>query len=380
MQLAGTMMECYDNDEVSLRLHQALTGAGFANFPGNPPDDMEMEYEPLLNTLEELTLASPEEMQACEDTIMADMDEWVPINDEAQVGDEGKDLKDTDDISEEQYEHLRAKYLDPDCQPTDYVPCACIECIKLYEWDDPAGPSASFAPILYKPTFNFVQSIPKPVLTPRSHLLDPRCPSPSPPSPLPTNPAPPTKRTTVNPFPPSLYKTTTLLHCPSPTTPDPSTPMLPFYTQEYIRSLRLLKLRRRWSHLPLSDFTTELATLARSLANPANNLATWPPLAAWLAHYYATMQGVPRNRRHRVKMGLLKGLEEVCQVRVRENKAAVEELVEAKGERLVVGVWGMVRLGVDEDCEVRGSLGLGGLREFTDEVVGRMSGGWAWVD
>lgn len=67
-------------------------------------------------------------------------------------------------------------------------------------------------------------------------------------------------------------------------------------------------------------------------------------------------------------------------LRARENKAAVMEVVEAKGERLVGGVWGEVRRGVQEECEGRGSLELGGLPEFTDEVVGRMSGGWSWVD
>ncbi|EMD66129.1 hypothetical protein COCSADRAFT_353171 [Bipolaris sorokiniana ND90Pr] len=372
MQLAGIMMECCDNDEVSLRLHQALTGAGFANHP----DEMEIEYDPLLHTLEELALASPKEMQACEDTIMADMDQWVPI-DEAQVGDEEKDPKDADDIPAEQYEQLRTKYLDLDCQPTDDAPCACIERIKLYEREDPAGPSESFAPVLHKPTFSTLQSNPEFVLATWAKLLKEPSPSPSPLRPAPINPTP-AKRCPINPFPPSVYKTS-LLHCPSPN-PTASTPTLPFYTQEYIRSLRLLKLRRRWSHLPLSDFTTELRTLVLSLSNASNNLTPWPPLAAWLAQYYTKMQGVPRNRRFKVKMGLLKGLEEGARIKVRESKAAVKELVGARGEKLIVGVWGMVRKGVDDECEVRGSLGLGSLPEFTDRVVGGMSGGWSWVD
>ncbi|XP_014559005.1 hypothetical protein COCVIDRAFT_35815 [Bipolaris victoriae FI3] len=376
------MMECCDNDEVSLRLYQTLTGAGFANRPASPLDEMEIEYEPLLNTLEELTLASPEEMQACEDTIMADMEEWVPIDDEAQVGNEDKDLKDTDDIPAEQYEQLRAKYLDADCQTTEDVLCACIECIKLYEWDDPAGPSESFAPILYKPTFNTFQPIPESDLPTWAEIPDETPPlslSPSPPSPLPPNPAP-AQRPQINPFPPSIYKTS-LLHSPS-LSPTSSTPLLPFYTHQYILSLRLLHLRRRWSHLPLSDFTAELGTLSLSLSlsNASNNLSPWPPLAAWLALYYKTMHGVPRNRRFKVKSGLLKELQGVAMLRARENKAAVMEVVEARGERLVGSVWGEVRRGVQEECEGRGSLELGGLPEFTDEVVGRMSGGWSWVD
>ncbi|EMD94864.1 hypothetical protein COCC4DRAFT_64227 [Bipolaris maydis ATCC 48331] len=368
------MMERCDHDEVSLRLHQALTGAGFTNPPANPPDEMEIEYDPLLNTLEELTLASPEEMQACEDSIMADMDQWVPI-DEAQVGNEDKDLEDADDILAEQYEQLRVKYLDANSQPTDYTPCACIECIKLYEWEDPAGPTGSSAPILYKPTPSTFQPS-----TSATHETQTNLPNEAPPTrPLPlsrqTNPPTPTKRRPINPFfPSSIYKTS-LLHTP---TPSANTPL--FHTQEYILSLRLLKLRRRWSHLALSDFTTELGTLRRSLSNPGLALAPWPPLAAWLAQYYAAMQGVPRNRRFRVKMGLLKGLEEVARARARESKSLVDEAVRATGESLPSGVWGLLRRGVDDECEARGCLGLARLPEFTDRVVGGMSGGWSWVD
>ena len=67
-------------------------------------------------------------------------------------------------------------------------------------------------------------------------------------------------------------------------------------------------------------------------------------------------------------------------MRMEESKAAVVELLQAKGMKLAHGALCGMKRAVDEDCERRRSLLLGTIPEFTNEVVGGFSGRWSWVD
>ena len=92
------------------------------------------------------------------------------------------------------------------------------------------------------------------------------------------------------------------------------------------------------------------------------------------------MQGATARERYKTKNFLLKKLEAMAKMRMEESKAAVVELLQAKGMKLAHGALCGMKRAVDEDCERRGSLLLGSIPEFTNELVGGFSGRWSWVD
>ncbi|KAI4942627.1 hypothetical protein J4E91_010022 [Alternaria rosae] len=182
----------------------------------------------------------------------------------------------------------------------------------------------------------------------------------------------------VDPFTPEICKGD-LIRCPIPI-PTPETDILAHFSEEYARSIRLLKVKYRWYHTSPSDWHREVTTLISAIDNKANGLEPWLPLHRWLALCYRLMQGATGRERYKTKNFLLKKLEAMARMRMKENKAAVVELLEAKSMKLAHGALCGVKREVDEDCERRGSLLLGTIPEFTNELVGGFSGRWSWVD
>ncbi|KAI4922956.1 hypothetical protein J4E90_001392 [Alternaria incomplexa] len=182
----------------------------------------------------------------------------------------------------------------------------------------------------------------------------------------------------VDPFTPEICKAD-LIRCPIPI-PTPETDILVHFSTEYARSIRLLKVKYRWYHSSPSDWQKEVSTLISGISNASNDLEPWLPLHGWLVLYRRLMQGATARERYKTKNFLLKKLEAMAKMRMEESKAAVVELLQAKGMKLAHGALCGMKRAVDEDCERRGSLLLGTIPEFTNELVGGFSGRWSWVD
>ncbi|KAI4632675.1 hypothetical protein J4E80_000032 [Alternaria sp. BMP 0032] len=182
----------------------------------------------------------------------------------------------------------------------------------------------------------------------------------------------------VDPFTPEICKAD-LIRCPIPI-PTPETDILAHFSIEYARSTRLLKVKYRWYHSSPSDWQKEVSTLISGIDNASNDLEPWLPLHRWLVLYRRLMQGATARERYKTKNFLLKKLEAMAKMRMEESKAAVVELLQAKGMKLAHGALCGMKRAVDEDCERRGSLLLGTIPEFTNELVGGFSGRWSWVD
>ncbi|KAI4913223.1 uncharacterized protein J4E92_009846 [Alternaria infectoria] len=194
-----------------------------------------------------------------------------------------------------------------------------------------------------------------------------------------TNPTPGESFTyAVDPFTPEICKAD-LIRCPI-SIPTPETDILAHFSTEYARSIRLLKVKYRWYHSSPSDWQKEVITLISGIDNASNNLEPWLPLHRWLVLYHRLMQGATARERYKTKNFLLKKLEAMAKMRMEESKAAVVELLQAKEMKLAHGALCGMKRAVDEDCERRGSLLLGTIPEFTNELVGGFSGRWSWVD
>ena len=182
----------------------------------------------------------------------------------------------------------------------------------------------------------------------------------------------------VDPFTPEICKAD-LIRCSVPI-PTPETDILAHFSTEYARSTRLLKVKYRWYHSSPSDWQKEVTTLISGIDNASKDLEPWLPLHKWLVLYRRLMQGATARERYKTKNFLLKKLEAMAKMRMEESKAAVVELLQAKGMKLAHGALCGMKRAVDEDCERRGSLLLGTIPEFTNELVGGFSGRWSWVD
>ncbi|KAH6872287.1 hypothetical protein BKA58DRAFT_468099, partial [Alternaria rosae] len=122
----------------------------------------------------------------------------------------------------------------------------------------------------------------------------------------------------VDPFTPEICKAD-LIRCPIPI-PTPETDILAHFSEEYARSIRLLKVKYRWYHTSPSDWHREVTTLISAIDNKANGLEPWLPLHRWLALCYRLMQGVTGRERYKTKDFLLKKLEAMARMRMKENK------------------------------------------------------------
>jgi hypothetical protein len=182
----------------------------------------------------------------------------------------------------------------------------------------------------------------------------------------------------VNPFTTEVSKAD-LIRCPK-SSPSAEVDSLDFYSKEYARSFRLFTVKQRWCHISPSDWFKEVNTLLAAIDNEANDLNPWPAFFEWLALFYGSMHGATARERVKIKGLLLKKLEAMAKMRMTENKAAVVELLEARGMKLAAGAFLGAKQEVDEDCEKRGSLLLGTIPEFTYDLVRGFSGRWSWVD
>ncbi|KNG45596.1 hypothetical protein DDE82_000449 [Stemphylium lycopersici] len=332
-------------------------------------------------TLEQLTLSSPEERQAGEYTIMADMSQWVPAGGSLENS-QYCNLNDTDETSAELYEQLRKKYLGPDYrQSIAGLDFGFEEDSENAELMTEMGIDESFEPMLYRELEEYLfhqpdsmgtrwDNVLEPILTP-NHLLD-----------LPTRPV--RKATAsvgdryVNPFSPEICSAD-LIRCPD-NAPSEDVDNLSFFSREYVRSVRLLKVKKRWYHITITDWMREVNILIHAFSNSTNDLTPWDPLSSWFALYYVGMQNIPSNMRFKVKRALTKKMEEMAKLRMEERKAAVLELLEARNMKTPRSTWPEVKKAVDKDCEDRGSLLLGTIPDFTYEIARSMSQKWSWVD
>jgi hypothetical protein len=185
-------------------------------------------------------------------------------------------------------------------------------------------------------------------------------------------------RYAVDPFTPEVYKVD-LIRC-SETGPSADTDLLEYFPKEYARSIRLLKVKQRWDYTSPSDWQLEVNALIAAVDNKANGLEPWLPLFKWLSLFSRLMEGASARERDKTKQFLLKKLGAMAGMRMEENKATILRLLEAKSMKVTAGAFFGVKWAIDEDCEGRGSLLLGTIPEFTDELIGGLSERWSWVD
>jgi hypothetical protein len=185
-------------------------------------------------------------------------------------------------------------------------------------------------------------------------------------------------RYAVDPFTPEVYKVD-LIRCSEPGF-SADTDLLEYFPKEYARSIRLLKVKQRWDYTSPSDWQMEVNALIAAIDNKANGLEPWLPLFKWLSLFSRLMEGASASERDKTKKFLLKKLEAMAGRRMEENKASILRLLEARSMKATAGAFFGVQRAIDEDCEGRGSLLLGTIPEFTDELIEGLSERWSWVD
>jgi hypothetical protein len=166
----------------------------------------------------------------------------------------------------------------------------------------------------------------------------------------------------VNPFTTEFCKAD-LIRC-SEVDPSAEIDSLEYYSKEYARLVRLLKVKQRWCHATPSDWFNEVNVLVTAIENDANDLDPWPPFSEWLTLFQVSIQGAAARRRSKMKSALINRLKMMAMMKMVENNWAVIELLQARSIRPAINTFSGVKLAVDLDCERRGSLLLGMIFEF----------------
>ena len=182
----------------------------------------------------------------------------------------------------------------------------------------------------------------------------------------------------VNPFTPKICKSD-LIRC-SEIAPSDELDSLDFFAMEYVRALRFLKVKARWFLLSPKCWMREVSLLVTAITKPGSKLKPWRPLAQILALYSANLGDVPTNQRHVFKRTILSRMKDMGELQVTQNKAAVSELLEARKLKMPGFTYLSVKQAIDDDCEQRGSLLLGTIPEFSNQIVRSFSQEWSWVD
>ncbi|CAA9960750.1 hypothetical protein PTMSG1_04134 [Pyrenophora teres f. maculata] len=154
---------------------------------------------------------------------------------------------------------------------------------------------------------------------------------------------------------------------------------LDYFAMEYVRSVRFLKVKKRWSNLPIAAWMREVDLLTKAVTKPDSKLKLWPPLQKTLVLYHSNVGDVVKQKRILFKRTILAQMVDVGKLQMKANKEAVEELLTALKLKLHRSSCAFVRKEVDEDCSNRGSLLLGKLAEFQNLSVA-MHRKWFWVD
>ena len=184
--------------------------------------------------------------------------------------------------------------------------------------------------------------------------------------------------TRFNPFTPEICKSD-LIRC-FETAPSDELDSLDFFAMEYVRAVRFLKVKSRWHFMPMTYWIREVSLLLTAIAEPGSDLRLWQPLAQTLAQYNANARNIPRKQRYVFRCALLARMSDMGKLQMEANKAAVDELLATRKLKLRVGSYSAAKKAVDEDCGSRGSLLLGTIPEFSNDVFCKFSKKWSWVD
>jgi hypothetical protein len=160
-----------------------------------------------------------------------------------------------------------------------------------------------------------------------------------------------------------------LIRCP-PLDPHQRHDNIDVFARDYVRGLRLLTVKRRWVHITSSDWIREIRLVLKAVKNPKGDLELFEPLAEWLEDW----------RSDCFKRGMLMDLEQKAKEVMADNREAIEDLLAANNMVVKKGSWMDAQYGVELDCEKRGSLLLGTIPEFTQHVAGGFSGKWSWTE
>jgi hypothetical protein len=342
----------------------------------------EVQYEPLESSpSHDPFVYSEADVQMYENSLIADM-AGCKIKDSAEVNDQLIDAIEKELAFKWEIDHMQVERADGN--GTAYAPAAdrCpTDEVSLPQYGDEnedelfheSEPDTSLPDWYMDPSDNVVQTFS--AMLEEMEAADSKRPR------TPDKPAKTKKvnvRHPVDPFTAETYKSN-LVHCP-PTDPSDDIDMLDFYAKEYIRSLRLLKARKRWGNMRICDWKLEMKTITTALANPENNLQVWQPLADWFNLYHRAMAEACKTTRTKYKNMLLKELDRVAKMKITENRAALVDLLEVKDQVVAPKVWTVAKRAVNERCDRAGSLSLGSIPEFTNGVRMKMSHTWAWVD
>ncbi|KAF2849244.1 hypothetical protein T440DRAFT_480398 [Plenodomus tracheiphilus IPT5] len=144
----------------------------------------------------------------------------------------------------------------------------------------------------------------------------------------------------VNPFTPEVMKAD-LIRCPNI---DPLIKMnsLDHLAVEYVRSIRLLMVKDRWTGMCMRDWMKETGQLMNFFDDKPDEYQCFQPLA--------------------------------------DCRQDLEEFLEAQDAVIPTTVWRAVKKSVEEDCEKRGSLTLMTIPEFVFEAENRrgFTQNWSW--
>ncbi|KAI0590229.1 hypothetical protein TUN199_02640 [Pyrenophora tritici-repentis] len=152
-----------------------------------------------------------------------------------------------------------------------------------------------------------------------------------------------------------------------------------FFAMEYVRSVRFLKVKKRWSKMRRGAWMREVDLLTKAVTKRKSKLQLWRPLHQTLVLYHSNVGDVAKNRRVLFKRFIMAHMAKVARLQIQANKEAVEELLARRKIRLWQPFCTYVRKVVAKDCSNRGSLLLGKVAEFQNLTVA-MPRNWFWVD
>jgi hypothetical protein len=109
--------------------------------------------------------------------------------------------------------------------------------------------------------------------------------------------------------------TADLIRCPE-ADPLAEVDSLDYFSKEYVRSVRLLKVKQRWCYATPSDWYKDVNVLIAAMDNDANHMDPWPPLSKWLALFHVSVQGSATRMRSKIKIVLLKKLEAMAKMKM----------------------------------------------------------------
>ncbi|KAH9869941.1 hypothetical protein J1614_006862 [Plenodomus biglobosus] len=185
----------------------------------------------------------------------------------------------------------------------------------------------------------------------------------------------------VNPFTPEMFSVD-LIRCP-PIDPNVERNSLNHLATDYVRAIRLLRVKQRWCRMSVREFTKETGMLLNYFDQKPDECQPFQPLADWFTLYDLALPDLFRNMaRTRAKQVLMRQLLQIAEDSVASTRENLEEFLKAQNAFIPTAVRKAVQDAVEEDCEKRGSLNLMSIPEFVFEIehCRGMSSKWSWYD